>query len=281
MQSVVEVLKKAEGFLARAGVESPKIDSEWLLAETLKCPRLELFLQYDKPLEEDVLATMRERVKRRAAREPLQYILGYSDFHDIRVNIGPGALIPRPETELLVEKVLARLKPLSKPRIVDLGTGSGAIALALAKALPEGKILAVERSAEALVQARANAEVNGLRDRVAFRSGNWMDGLDFQADCIVSNPPYLTDDEWAMASPEVRDHEPREALVAPDGGLADLRTIVETAPQRLVKGGLLALETGIAHGEALLEQARSAGYQECAVEKDDSGRDRFFFAVKG
>ena len=278
MQSVVEVLQKTEAFLARAGVETPKIDAEWLLADLMGVRRLELFLQHDKPLEEAVLSGMRERVKRRAAGEPLQYIIGHVDFHEIRLAVAPGALIPRPETELLVEKVIARLRGREAPRIVDLGTGSGAIALALASALPGARVLAVERSADALKLARANAEALGLRERVAFRSGDWLDGLDLQADCIVSNPPYLTDAEWAEARREVREHEPREALVAPENGLADLRRIIGAALQRLAPGGLLALETGIGHGEALMECASAAGYTDCVVEKDDNGRDRFLFA---
>lgn len=278
MQSVVEVLQKTEAFLARAGVETPKIDAEWLLADLMGVRRLELFLQHDKPLEEAVLSGMRERVKRRAAGEPLQYIIGHVDFHEIRLAVAPGALIPRPETELLVEKVIARLRGREAPRIVDLGTGSGAIALALASALPGARVLAVERSADALKLARANAEALGLRERVAFRSGDWLDGLDLQADCIVSNPPYLTDAEWAEARREVREHEPREALVAPENGLADLRRIIGAALQRLAPGGLLALETGIGHGDALMECASAAGYTDCVVEKDDNGRDRFLFA---
>jgi release factor glutamine methyltransferase len=281
MQSVVEVLKKAESFLARAGVEAPKIDAEWLLADTLDCKRIDLFLRHDEPLAEDILIIYRDRIKRRAAGEPLQYITGYSDFHDIRLRVAEGVLIPRPETELLVVGVLSRLEDMEKPRVVDLGTGSGAIALALAAALPEAKVLAIDSSGDALARARSNAEALGLRERVAFRSGNWLEGLDLEADCIVSNPPYLTEAEWESARPEVRQHEPKEALVSGDEGLADLRRIIEAAPERLVSGGWLALEMGIAHGEPLSAIARAAGFTDVAVEKDDTGRDRFLYARKG
>ncbi|MEX0330798.1 MAG: peptide chain release factor N(5)-glutamine methyltransferase [Puniceicoccaceae bacterium] len=280
MQSVIEVLQKSEAFLAKSGVETPKIDAEWLLSDCMGIPRLELFLQHDKPLPEEVLAEMRKRIKRRASGEPLQYILGQVDFHEVRLSVAPGVLIPRPETELLVEKVLQRLKDKQAQRIIDLGTGSGAIALALAKALPEAKVLAVEKSPDALQLARANAEALELRDRVAFRSGNWLEGLDLEADCIVSNPPYLTDQEWAEARREVREHEPREALVAADKGLTDLRQIIDAAVNCLAPGGLLALEMGIGHGEALAGYAGAAGYRDCVVEKDDTGRDRFLFAWK-
>ena len=280
MQTIVEVLRKSEGFLARSGIESPKVDAEWLLAGTLGCKRLDLYLQHDRPLEETVLEKLREQVRRRGKGEPLQYILGYVDFHDIRLQVQPGVLIPRPETELLVEKVIGRLGNVGTPRIVDLGTGSGAIALALAHALPGARVLAVDRSPEALAQARVNADQLGLRDRVAFRSGDWLSGLEMEADCIVSNPPYLTEEEWAEARPEVRQAEPREALVAAEDGLADLRRILTEAPARLAPGGLVALETGIAHGPALTALAGKLGYSGCVVEKDDNGRDRYFFAVK-
>jgi release factor glutamine methyltransferase len=278
MESVLDVLKKSEAFFKKAGLESPKIDAEWIVAETLGCKRLDLFLQWDRPMEEDVLAALRERIQRRAKGEPLQYILGHVDFHDIRLNVAPGVLIPRPETELLVDRIIEKLQTVDAPRIVDLGTGSGAIALALANALPDAKILAIERSKEALVQARANAESLGLRERVSFRAGDWLEGLSFEADCIVSNPPYLTDEEWESARPEVRAHEPREALVAANKGLADLKTIMESAVPRLAQGGLLALETGIAQRDALLEWANGIGYVDASMEKDDSGRDRFLFA---
>ncbi len=280
MQSVLDVLKKSEAFFEKAGLESPKVNAEWLVAETLGCKRLELYLQWERPLEEAVLSVLRERIQRRAKGEPLEYILGNVEFHEIRLNVAPGVLVPRKETELLVDHVISRLDGVESPRIVDLGTGSGAIALALANSLPNAKVLAVERSKDALVQAKANAEALGLRERVSFRSGNWLDGLSFEADCIVSNPPYLTEEEWESAQTDVRVHEPKEALVAAEEGLADLRVIVTEAYTRLATGGILALETGIAHGERLSQLARQLGYKDSIVEKDDSGRDRFFFANK-
>lgn len=278
MLSVLETLRKLEEYLGKAGVERPKVEAEWLMAEVLGCKRLELFLQWDRPLDEGVRERLREVARRRAAREPLQYIMGYQDFHDIRLAVGPGVLIPRPETEELVERVLERLKGREAPRIVDLGTGSGAIALALAKAHPGARILAVDASEEALRQARQNAERNGLRERVSFRRGDWLKGLAVQADCIVANPPYLTEAEWREAAPEVRDFEPRAALVAAEEGFADLRQILEEARSCLEPGGLLALECGIGHGAALKELAERLGYTGVAVESDVTGRDRYVFA---
>lgn len=280
MQSVLEILKKTEAYFARAGMENPKIEAEWFLAETLGCKRLDLFLQWEKPINEEVLGGLRESVRRRAAGEPLQYIFGYQNFHDLRISVGPGVLIPRPETERLVEQVIDALKGVSEPRVVDLGTGSGAIALALARALPGSRILAIDRSETALARARANAEALGLRERVKFRSGDWLDGLSFEADCIVANPPYLTEREWNSARPEVRTFEPKEALVAADDGMADLKRIIRKSRENLAAGGLLALEMGIAHGPALSRLAEDQGYANVRIKKDDTARDRFLFAEK-
>ena len=281
MQTVVEVLRKAEAYLAKAGLESPKVDAEWLLAGSLGLKRLELFLQHDRPLEEEQLAGLRERVRRRGAGEPLQYILGFEDFHGLRLKVGPGVLVPRPETEQLVELVLERISGVEVPRIIDLGTGSGAIALALAAARPDARVLAVDRSREALAIARANAEGCGLRERVAFRCGNWLEGIQSVADVIVANPPYLSEHEWQAARPEVRQHEPREALIAPDGGCADLLLILQQAGPRLAAGGLVALEMGPDHGRKLSAAAVEAGYVDPVVLRDFAQRERFFFARMG
>lgn len=278
MQSVVEILRKTEAFFGKAGLDKPKVEAEWLLAGILGCKRLELYLQHDRPLEGPLLERLRGAVKRRAHGEPLQYVIGHADFHDIRLAVAPGVLIPRPETELLVEAVLSRIDNIATPRIVDLGTGSGAIALALAKALPRARILAIDRSTDALRQARANAESLGLRERVSFRSGDWLSGMDFEADCIVSNPPYLTEAEWQAAQREVHDFEPREALVAGDDGMADLKRIIREARGRLADGGLLTLEMGIAHGPRLREFVAENGYAEADVLRDDTGRDRILVA---
>ncbi len=280
MQSVLDVLKKTEAYFSKAELESPKVNAEWILAETLGCKRLDLYLQWERPLEETVLQTLRERVQRRAAGEPLEYIIGNVEFHQVRLDVAAGVLIPRKETEQLVEHVLARLQDVATPRIVDLGTGSGAIAIALAHARKDAKVLAVDSSRDALKQARANARKLGLRERISFRQGNWLDGLAFEADCIVSNPPYLTEDEWQSANPDVRLHEPREALVAGENGSADLKLIMEQAFGRLADGAFLALEMGIAHGSVLLAHAKGLGYKDCRVLQDDSGRDRFFLASR-
>jgi release factor glutamine methyltransferase len=278
MLSLIEILKKTEAYFREAEIENPKVEAEWLLAEFLGLKRLELFLQHDRLMEEEKLVPLRGWVKRRAEGEPLAYITGRAAFHGIELEVGPGVLIPRPETEQLVEQVCQECRDQPNPRIIDLGTGSGAIALALASAFPASKVLAIDASTAALAQAKANAERLGLRGRVAFRKGNWLEKIQTTADIIVANPPYLTEAEWASARPEVRDHEPREALVAADAGLSDLQQILKSALPCLAQGGLLAMETGICHGDRLEDLAVAAGYADVALKNDDSGRQRFLFA---
>lgn len=281
MESVGELLLKAASFLEKAGVESPKVDAEWLLSAVLNCGRLDLFLQHDRPLLKEQIDEYREKILRRSRREPLQYILGNAHFCGLVLKVSPDVLIPRPETELLVEKLTnwAKDKP-SNLRIIDLGTGSGAIALALAQNLPEARILAIDRSPEALAIAKANAESCGCRTRVAFRTGNWLKGIHREADLIVANPPYLSNLELAEASPEVKDFEPKIALVCEDSGMADPVTILESAFSRLSPGGQLAMELGLGQPTRLKPMAEQIGYTDIREERDLNGRLRFLFATK-
>jgi len=278
MLTLLEVLERTADYFAQRSVPQPRLQAELLMAHALGCKRLGLFLQFDRPLPEELLAALRPLVRRRAAREPLQYILGPTPFHELTLRTDRRALIPRPETEELVEHVIAR-RPPNCTRILDLGTGTGAIALSLARALPEARVVAVDASPDALSLARENATACGLDGRVEFVQGDWFAGIDGSFDIIVSNPPYLTEEEWATAEPEVREHEPRGALVAADAGLADLARIVHDAHPRLNPAGLLALETGIAHHAPLARLAASRGYAGSQGLRALSGRDRFFLAT--
>lgn len=277
MLSLLEILNKTAEYFAQKGVPQPRLQAEWILAEALGCRRLDLFLSFDKPMEEGILAKIRPLVRRRAAREPLQYVLGSWQFMDLKLKCDARALIPRPETEELVAGVLERMKE-PPAKALDLGTGTGAIALSLAKAWPGCAVEAFDVSEEALALGKENAAINGLAERVRFTPSNWFDAAGAGYDAIVSNPPYLTRQEWEDAEPEVRDWEPYNALVAEDGGLADLAKIVEGAFERLAPGGLLALETGIAQHTALKGLAEKAGYTQIECHSDLSGRPRHFYA---
>lgn len=278
MQSLLEILNKTRDFFTQKGLENPRLEAELLLAGTLGMKRLELYLKFERILTEAELALLRERLKRRAAREPLQYVLGNAQFRELTLKCDRRALIPRPETEELVELVLKKLPAGAPTRVADLGTGTGAIALSLAKERPELSVVACDFSPDALALAKENAAACGLAERVAFVRSDWLKDVSGNFDAIVSNPPYLTDEEVAVAQKEVKDHEPHAALIAPDAGLADLEKILRQAKPRLNAGGFVALETGIAHHPRLAEIAVALGYVSTESFKDSSDFDRFFFA---
>ncbi len=279
MLSVLEVVKKTSEFFASKGVESPRLDAELVVSHVLGIPRMGLYMGFEAPVADSNLAAIRELVRRRGKREPLQYILGFTEFHGLRLKTDRRALIPRPETEYLVETVIAGMAA-APARILDLGSGSGAIALALAAAYPEAAVTAADSSAEALSLASENAQATGLSGRVNFVLTDWFGTLPDPAafDLVISNPPYLAQAEVEAAAPEVRDHEPRAALASGDEGFSDIARIIAGAAGRLSPGGLLALETGPGqHGRAQAE-ARDAGYARTESRRDLAGRDRFFLA---
>jgi release factor glutamine methyltransferase len=283
MLTVLEIIKRTTDFFAAKQIESPRLNAELLIGHTLGLKRMQLYLQFERPLSEAELERIRPLVRRRAQREPLQYIVGETEFCGVKLKVDRRALIPRPETELLVESVAAEIASKTGLRIADLGTGTGAIALALANRFADAQIVAVERDAEAAALATENLASAGFADRVRLVVASWLDGFTAaeRFDVIVSNPPYLTADETAQATPEVRQYEPYAALTAPEDGAADLLHIIAQAPRFLAAGGLLALETGIAHHERLRAAATAAGFTRFDSRRDLTGRDRFVFAWVG
>jgi release factor glutamine methyltransferase len=279
MHTVLEIIKKTTDFFAAKGIESPRLNAELLIGHALGLKRMQLYLAFERPLPESELEAIRPLVRRRAQHEPLQYIMGETEFSGLKLKVDRRALIPRPETEQLVEHVTKACANSSPTRILDLGTGSGAIALALAHSFPAARVVAIDRSEDALALARENAVSTGLESRVAFHFSNWFESVPGGPyDVIASNPPYLSSDETAQTSPEVREFEPMAALVAEGDGLADLASIIAAAPRYLAPGGLLALETGIEQRERLLTLAESAGFSRREVRQDLTGRDRFLLA---
>ncbi|CAA6697346.1 MULTISPECIES: peptide chain release factor N(5)-glutamine methyltransferase [unclassified Lentimonas] len=280
--TIREIKERTEAFFKSKGVPNARLDTDTLIAHSLGMKRLELYLDLDRPLTEAQLVELRPLVKRRADREPLQYIVGTVDFCDMELKVDPRALIPRYETEELVELVCEALTETPNA-ILDLGTGSGALALAFANKYPEAAVDAVDFSAEALSLAKENVAAQGLEARVTLHEGSWLCPLGLgeeRYDLIVSNPPYLTEEEMTTAEPEVVAHEPHSALVSGADGLDDLRLIFKDAAAHLKPGGLLALETGIAQTETLNALCEAAGLKGESLE-DLSGRPRFYFARKG
>ncbi|HSJ94576.1 MAG TPA: peptide chain release factor N(5)-glutamine methyltransferase [Gaiellaceae bacterium] len=258
-QAVADV----ERLLAGAGVPDPRVDAEILVAEAHGVPRSALFVP-DGELSAAALARLEERVARRRRREPLQYVLGEWGFRRLTLTVDRRALIPRPETEVLVERSLALVAEIAEPRILDVGVGSGAIALALADERPDARVTAVDASADALSLARENAERTGLAGRVELVHGDLFAGVAGPFDLVVSNPPYVAESEIATLEPEVRDWEPREALV----GEGVTEAVAAGARSVLEPGGAVVLETaGGKAGEvaALLERL---GYGDVLVTPD-------------
>lgn len=280
MLTIREIKARTELFFKEKGVPDSKLDTDILIAHSLGVKRLDLYLDLDRPLSEAQLALLRPLVRRRANREPLQYILGSHEFCGLKLKVDARALIPRQETEQLVELLLERLKS-SPQRILDLGTGTGALALALAVKYPQSVVTAVDLSAEALSLAQENAVSLGLAERVQFLAGSWCAPLaaEQQFDLVVSNPPYLTEAEMTTAKPEVVDHEPTNALVSGSDGLDDLRMIFAELPQHLAAGGVLVLETGISQATELNQLAAHAGLRGEMLE-DWSGRPRFYWVER-
>ncbi len=282
MITLLEVVQKTTDFLAAKGVESARLNAELLIGHALGLKRMQLYLQFERELPETELEKIRPLVKRRSQREPLQYIVGETEWSGLRLKVDRRALIPRPETEYLVELLETRLADAAPTRILDLGTGTGAIALALAKRFPEAAVTAVDASDDALALAGENARALALDGRVTLVKSSWYDALTAAAvapfDLIVSNPPYLTVAETAAAEPEVRVFEPVTALTAAEAGLADLRTIISGAGAFLKPDGWLALETGIAQHAQLVQWLGEAGMVAVESKRDLTDRDRFLFA---
>ncbi len=279
MISLLEVLQKSATFLESKGVEHARLNAELLVGHALGLKRMQLYLQFERLLPEKELELIRPLVKRRSQREPLQHILGTVEFADVELKVDKRALIPRPETEYLVELVKAACGEQAPQLFADLGTGSGALALALATAWPESRAVAVDISPDALALAAENATSLGLRDRVRLVESDWFAAID-PAECfevIVANPPYLTADEVAETTPEVKDFEPAVALSTRADGLDGLTTIIDEALGFLTPGGMLAMETGIAQHAALKEMLVAAGYVDVESRQDLTERDRFIF----
>ena len=279
MLTVLEIIKRTTDFLEKRGVESSRLNAELLIGHALGLKRMQLYLQFERPLSETELEKIRPLVKRRGNREPVQYIVGETEFAGLKLKVDRRALIPRPETEYLIELLVARW-PLAPTTILDLGTGSGAIALALAKAFSGAAVTALDRSAAALALARENGAACGLAERVRWLESDWFSavpaGETFQL--IVANPPYLSDEETNAAEPEVKDFEPVMALSAGINGAADLEKIIVQALPRLAAGGFLACETGIAQHEQLTALASGTGYARVESLRDLTGRERYLLA---
>jgi release factor glutamine methyltransferase len=269
--TLAEVLRRSTGYLEGKGVPSPRVDAEHLLAKALDVSRIQLYVEHDRELTKQELEKVRELIGRRAKREPLAYILGEWGFRRLNLRVDRRALIPRPETEIVVERCLAVIGGREAPDILDVGTGSGAIALAIADEEPGSRVTAVDASADALALARENAELTGLADRVRFLEHDLRAGLpEGPWDLVASNPPYVEPGELSSLEPEVREWEPREALV----GEGMTETIARSSRETLKAGGWLVLEVGEGTADDVCRLLAGLGFAHVTPSRDLAGRDR-------
>ena len=269
--TVQKVLTWTKGYLDEKGVENARLETEWLLCAVTGLDRVGLYINYEKPLTDAELAAYRAMVARRAKREPLQYILGSQEFCGLDFEVTPAVLIPRHDTEVLVEEAVKRA-PGAKS-LLDIGVGSGCIAVALAKALPLAEIYGVETSPAALALAQRNAERHSAR--ITFFEGSLFEPFKEQRfDLIVSNPPYIPTADLETVQPEVRDFEPIAALDGGKDGLDFYRAIVPEAVDHLTPGGLLLVEVGIGQAEPVSELFCRAGFKGLFSSKDPAGVER-------
>lgn len=279
--TIGSVLDWSTDYLTQKGADQARLDAELLLAAALDQDRLYLYLNKQQPLDAAELAAYKKLIQRRAVREPVAYILGHKGFWKNDFLVGPGCLIPRPETELLVETALPRLPEETGSRLLELGVGSGAVILSLLRERPEAMAVGVDVSPQALDWARLNAEKMNLTDRLELLEGDLFEpvnGREF--DLIVTNPPYVAEGDYPGLAPEITDHEPVTALTSGPEGLDCLRRITAQGRDFLVPGGWLLTEIGEDQGQAVRELFQAAGWTEVKVLPDLAGLDRVVAARK-
>jgi len=289
MWSILDLLNWTTKFFEKKGIEAPRLQAELLLAHVMKRERIQLYARFDEVPDEQTRASFRELIKKRAAHCPVQYLLGKTEFLSREFAVDSRALIPRPETEQLVEMAIERLRNsdlLDKGPVVDLGTGSGVIAVNLALSLAGVDLIATDISSEALDLARQNAKRHGVADRMRFLHGDLFTpirdvGLAGKVGCIVANPPYVAKTDFPSLMPEVRDNEPEVALKAGPNGLDVYKRIATEAGDVLLPGGLLMLEIGFGQCKAVTGLlVESGSFSKREVHKDFQDIDRVIVAKR-
>jgi release factor glutamine methyltransferase len=267
--TALEAVRILAASLGERGVPSPRVDAEILVAEVLGVTRSGLYT-FDREVTNEESDRLESLAERRRAREPLAYILGEWGFRGLTVRVDRRALIPRPETEVLVERALERLSPAVEPHVLDVGVGSGAIALAIAEEHPGSSVLAIDSSSDALVLAAENLAASSVNGRVQLRQGDLLAGVSGPFDAVVSNPPYVTPEEYEGLQPEIRLYEPKDAVV----GVGLAQKIADGARSALAPGGWLLLECGDGQAEDLATRLGQLGYRDVTRTRDLAGRER-------
>jgi release factor glutamine methyltransferase len=276
--TVREILKWTRGYFKGASIAQPRLEAEILLAHVLEVDRLHLYLSPDRPLTLDERSQFREVIKKRRAGVPLQHLTGEVFFYGLRFRVRDDVFIPRPETEELLERSL-RLAPRDRDiSCLDLGTGTGVIAVCLAKFLPRATVTAVDVSSEALLLAKDNAELNEVSHRIRFVRSNWFERIDGEFDLIVSNPPYIAEEDMAELPTEVREYEPHRALNGGKGGLEEIKLLARGLRGHMHSDSAVLFEIGDGQGNTVVEEMTDAGLAEAQVERDFADKERFVIA---
>jgi release factor glutamine methyltransferase len=287
--TVQRILTWTSSFLKKKGVESARLESELLLSHARGCTRIDLYANLHSVVSDAERQRMREMVQRRSGREPLAYIIGQREFYGRPFEVGQGVLIPRPETETLVDTCLEEIPKDAPARIIEVGFGSGCVAITIALQRPQCRIFATDISAKAMTFGQKNCARHRVADRVTlipgdaltpFRSGEEFSILPERFDGLVSNPPYVRDDEWSGLQPEVGQHEPKEALTAGTDGLDVVRKIVSDAQNILRPGAFIAMELDPSQCQIVIELLHESGFEQGRIRKDLSGCDRIVQAVR-
>jgi len=271
--TIARLLEWTKDYFAKKGLEKPRLDAEVLLAHALGIDRISLYTGFEKIVDDKTLAQFREMVRRRAERCPVAYITGRKEFMSLTFEVSPDVLIPRPETEILVEKAIEAARGMESPAIADIGAGSGAIAVALAVNLPQARIFATDINDAALKIAQRNAVINGVEGKIKFLHGDMLEplraeGLAGKIDIIASNPPYVAETEWPGLMEDVRRYEPREALVSEGDPLKYYRVLAGGAGEMLAPPGCLMVEAGATRSAAVIALFKEAGLQSVESVKD-------------
>lgn len=277
--TIASLLRWGTDYAKERGIDSPRLTVELLLIHVLDCQRIDLYLDAERPLSQAEVKKFKDLFQRRLHREPLQYIIGEAHFMGLVLKVDRRVLIPRPETEVLVEHAIDLLRqfpPESSPRVLDIGTGSGNIAVSIAKYVPQVHVTAIDVSQDALDVARANALRHNVEERMVFRRMDVFSGSEDvgEFDCITSNPPYITRDERNTLSPEIIQHEPSVAVFDHDDGLSFFRRIAEIGKEVLRKNGWVLVETAYNQGALVQNIFSATGYQDIRLFKDYDGNDR-------
>lgn len=280
MLTVLESIRLSTEYLASRGVESPRLNAELLLSEILQCKRLQLYLLFDRPLDKPEVDRYREFISRRGKREPLQYIIGHVEFFGLPIKVDSSVLIPRPETELLIEVMLKQIESTEKINILDIGTGSGNISIALLKNLSNASVTSIDIDENALRLAMENALANIVDERLVLKKLDFLkDDVSIlgKFDVIVSNPPYISTDGFEELEPELKDYEPRHALTDEQDGFNFYNNIIQKSNTILSRGGKLFLELGIHQSKRVKSLMLEKSFKNINLVKDYSDIDRIIY----